>query len=198
MQIEELGLNRFLYKTANGIGSDSSLFSPGSSGADGAGGGLGPATSVASGTIITSCILQSSPSDNRIEINPDDTFRAYRNRQVVVQIDRNGITLAGASFFNYEGQDQPVMYTGNVNAAGTLTDGPSGWTSSFIFLGFYRIVHNLGLAAPYMKVVVTTQNGYRLIADVVSNTNYFDVSFIDDGGVTQQGDFTFFAARYLP
>jgi hypothetical protein len=100
---------------------------------------------------IQSTIIQSSPSDNRIEINPNDTFKAYNAGQVVVLIDKNGITAAStgtdtlnvSNTFNYQGEPQPVHYIGTVDITGAGTDLPTGWTSTLFGTGTYIITHNL-------------------------------------------------------
>lgn len=188
MNLTELGLNRFLYKDISNQGADNSLFSSNvsqSSGNTGSGSSNAPATSIAPGTII-----QTSPSQNRVEMNPDDTLRAYNNGQVVVQIDRNGISTFG--------QPQPGIYTGNVSAAGTISNGPPGWTCAFIApSGTYTITHNLGLASPYFRVFVEPRNSSFMITSVTQvNGNSFDVICRDDAGGVTGGDFTFQALRF--
>lgn len=132
-QLQELGLNRMLYKDPNTNGIDYSLIGTGQGinlsdidqslflsqqnttnlGADGGGGiggsatdsssgsGAGGAAQVLTGTVITSCVLQSSNSENRIEIASsfnlngtnfqDEALVAYNAGAIGVLIDGAGI-----------------------------------------------------------------------------------------------------------
>ncbi len=100
-QLFDLNLDRYLYRyqyTNPDTSAQAMINStaPGSSGSSGNSGGVPPPP----GLVITGVILRSSDSDNRIEIDPDDTFKAYNNKQVVVLIDKNGIVADNADIQN--------------------------------------------------------------------------------------------------
>ena len=92
MNLNDLNLNRFLYR--ENTPETSSNIANASNNKDFSSNGNGGVPEP--GSIITSVILQSSPSDNRIEINPDDTLKAYNNGEVILVIDKNGITVNNA------------------------------------------------------------------------------------------------------
>lgn len=217
MQLTDLQLNRYLYKDLGGDIPDSSLMAYNvnttdlGGGVSGAG-GTPPANSVASGTIISSVILQSSPSSFRVEIDTDDVLRAYNNNVVILTIDRNGLNGSGAVLttvnagtlnvltkFNYIGIPQPVLYSGNVNSAtGVITFGPTGWTGARTGVGAYTITHGLGLSAPFLKVF-GAQGSIGVIEPVVNQSNnFFTMNWYDTTGNPIDVNFTFLALRDLP
>lgn len=197
MNLTELGLNRFLYKSSTQNTADSSLLSSSSSSGDNFS-ATSLANGIASGTIVTSCILQSSPSDNRIQISPDDTLRAYNNGQVILQIDRNGLALAGDQYFVFDGVKQPITYTGYMSTGGVLSNGPVGWSGLFLLVGFYRVVHNLNLTSPYLRVQIQGDNSSFIVTTINSTANYFDIAVQNSSGTPTTADFEFVAFRYLP
>ena len=238
--LAELNLNRYLYKGDDNVPPDSSLmFSSNINTTNlGANGGdesiIPPASAIAPGTVISSAVIQTSPSDDRIELNssnglPNDTLYAYRDGQVILTINRDGIsTIIPANFvdinvttanittaniitanvdtlnvavaFNYNGIAQPVMYTGFVDGVtGAISNGPVGWVGSKSFSpGGYTITHNLGLAAPYFRVFVTSNTtvGEAIVYQV--NGNAIEIEWYDTAGATDDTSFTFLALQYLP
>lgn len=148
MKLPDLNLNGFLYKaTTNtspygGLG-DEKLNNTIEQAAN------RPATAVAPGTVITSTIFQSSGSNKRIEILPNDTLIAYRNGTPILIIDRDGLATAlpiETAGIKNNGFDQPTLIgAGFVNSSGTPsgTIFPAGWTSTKLSNGRYQITHNL-------------------------------------------------------
>jgi len=139
--LEENNFDRYIYRNnqnsmSSYLGGDNSQSSGSGGSGSGASNGLQPGSNPVQGTLI-----QSSGSDNRVEINPDDHFYAYRDGNVVVSISRDGITgetgvfdeLSVNNNFVYNGIDQPVVFTGIINSDGTSTDLPSGWSSSLLY-----------------------------------------------------------------
>lgn len=248
--LADLNLNRYLYKGDDNVPPDSSLMFGSNNNTTnyGANGGdetiVPPASSIAPGTLISSTVIQTSPSDDRIELNssnglPGDTLYVYNDGVVVLTIDKDGISsIAPANFdvvnittanittanittenvttsnittanvdtlnvaveFNYNGIAQPVMYTGFVNGVtGAISNGPVGWTGAKSFSpGGYTITHNLGLAAPYFRVFVTSNTtvGEAIVYQV--NGNAIEIEWYDTAGATDDTDFTFLALQYLP
>lgn len=186
MDLETLGLDRNLIK-AQGATPDyansnaDSLLSPQDNA--GATGEYTPqdsavAQTVGPGGIVTSVVIRSSDSANRVEIDTDDVLRVYNNNIEVVHIDKNGIsaefilatdeiaaTTVRTNNFIYglddpffpDGNLQPISYVGNVSSTGTGLNLPPAWTSARIALGIYEITHTLGLAAPYLYTIANSQ-----------------------------------------
>ena len=153
MQLRELFLNRFLFRDNAGISDASPLGSDVGGGGSGGGGSSSPANSVAPGTVIQSALIQSSGSDDRIEINPDDTFRAYTDGEITTQIDRNGIFATNASvvdsvIINLEVDDismfDPVSGFENVSIMNTGRVALFGEIQPVLFDGV--VIGSLGLA----------------------------------------------------
>lgn len=216
MDLTTLGLNRFLYKDTQAITADSSLTalnnSNGSS--DGSSGSTGTSSDSQARYIAPGTIIQTSPSNNRVEMNPDDSLKAYNNSVAVVTIDKNGISVQGPGFisnadiqtlnvtstFTYDGIPQPIMYVGQVTAAGAFfgpNPGLAGWTVTHVSTGNYRITHNLGLASPWLYVVATPWIPPAVSTVLQLNGNFFVVSIVDDTGTNVDAAFTFHAA-HLP
>jgi len=122
MNLQDLNLNRYLYKetsseTSSNIADSSNNYSDFSGGNGGV---------PEPGSIITSVILQSSPSDNRIEINPDDTLKAYNGGEVVLIIDKDGIIVNNATIV-YSNINEADIGVANIEKANidkaNITDG---------------------------------------------------------------------------
>jgi hypothetical protein len=64
-----------------------------------------------------------------------------------------------------------AIYSGRVAAAGTAIKLPSGWSSSKLTTGKYRVTHNLG-TANYTVVGASVNKFWALT--VAQGTNYFD------------------------
>lgn len=85
---------------------------------------------------------------------------------------------------------KPYPYTGLVSSAGVGSYLPTGWTTTKISTGRYRITHNAGvrMSVACMPLALTTfiiSNG---------NTSYFDVYVYDtDGSTAFDNDFQFVA-----
>jgi len=155
---------------------------------------------------VQGVLLQTSGSDNRVELNPDDHLYAYNDGDVVVEIGKDGIDADNAVFtnteidelvvnnhFTYGGVPQPIIYTGVINADGTSTDLPAGWTSSLFGVGVYIITHTGGdITNNTYKIVCAPLDGhyrYQVILRTATNTiidwqqtNYITASFPVIGG----------------
>jgi len=138
-----------------------------------------PATAVAPGTVIQSTIFQSSGSNDRVEILPNDTFVVYRDGVPVVLIDQDGISTT-RTIVN-KGYPQPVIIgAGFVNAGGTAgTVFPSDWTVTSIGTGQYRITHNLG-TTDYAVVLTPLAGTTREFSVQVQNINFFETRFYNN------------------
>lgn len=138
-----------------------------------------PATAVAPGTVIQSTIFQSSGSNDRVEILPNDTLVVYRDGVPVVLIDQDGISTT-RTIVN-KGYPQPVIIgAGFVNAAGTAgTVFPSGWTVTNIGLGQYRITHNLG-TTDYAVTLTPLAGTTREFSVQVQDINFFETRFYNN------------------
>ncbi|MES2408801.1 MAG: hypothetical protein V4509_00690 [Patescibacteria group bacterium] len=214
----DLNLNRYLYKGSQPPNPDTSLqaqnnnttnYGAGDPATPGAANQL--ANGVAPGTVITSVILQSSPSQDRIEIDPDDVMRVYNNNVVILTIDKNGINGSGAAFisetvgtlnvttkFNYFGIPQPVLYTGFVNGGtGAITSGPVGWTGVRNSIGNYTITHTIA-GSPVLKLHVNPDTGTVIMNAFNSSTTAFSVIALDDAGSFVDVNFNFLALLDLP
>jgi len=186
MNLNELQLNRFLYKDYDTTNRDTqgqivtqSNGSSSGSGTGGTGTGTAPATNIAPGTVIISCILQSSGSNQRIEINPDDTFYAYRNGTPVVVINRDGVeadNIAADTNFIYKGIPQPVVFNGEINGiTNAWITQPVGWSATKNAVGDYTITHNLN--NPKTTIHFTPVTGHFRCKLVTAGPNSFNVTF---------------------
>jgi len=152
---------------------------------------------------VQGVLLQTSGSNDRVELNPDDHLYAYNDGDVVVTIGKDGIEADNAVFINtevdelevnnhftYGGVPQPIVYTGIINADGTSTDLPAGWYSSLFGTGVYILTHGLGNTT--YKLVCAPLDGhyrYQITLRTVNNTlvdwqqtNYVSSSFPVVGG----------------
>jgi len=221
MQLQELFLNRFLFRDNEDINANSSLASnysnPGSGGSGG--GDTAPALAIAPGTIIQSCLIQSSGSDDRIEINPDDTFRAYTDGVITTLIDSNGIVtenlttvnsttlfetvgeLTVSDIFIYQGARQPINYVGVVSSIGVFIFSPPGWSVVRNSVGNYTITHNM--AVPIFDdyvVTVSAINGHFRSRVPSRSANTFDVTWQQSaysGGGLYTGEVSVDVSFYL-
>lgn len=204
--LPELGLNRYLYKDNGDLPSAENATAQNTGGSNGAAGASGassePATSVAPGSIIQGSLLQSSPGDQRVQINPNnDSFEAFRDGQVVVRIDRDGIH---ADQIDILGVLQPQTFIGNVAANGVAILLPTGWTSQQDPIPFvtYTVTHNLGDGDNGNAVIVITPldggvgNAFGMI--VSQGINSFSLAFVDDGGFVTYPGFSFALYRLVP
>lgn len=154
----------------------------------------GQTNSVVPGSIIQSVTLQSSGSDNRVEINPDDQFLAYNDGDVVVRINKDGIeadyidvidmdavnitvdNLDVTTEITYKGIVQPVLFSGEILGDGTVVTLPTGWSVLRNSLGDYTFTHNLGALNNYFVFASPVSGHYR--HQVVSrNTNDFNITY---------------------
>lgn len=183
--LKELNLNRFLYRDTAGAGSNPFGFLGNSPGGGSSFYGNPPAVSVAPGTVITSCLVQTSPGDDRVELNQADpvfngeSLTAYRSGSAVVIINRDGIYTTRTIV--YGGFNQPVVIgAGFVNAVGTPgTVFPGGWTSVNLSPGRYQVTHNIGntnygvvatvLAATTREFSIEAQNNNDFIMRIYDN-----------------------------
>lgn len=138
-----------------------------------------PATAVAPGTVIQSTIFQSSGSNDRVEILPNDTLVVYRDGTPVVLIDQNGISTT-RTIVN-KGYPQPVIIgAGFVNDDGTPgTIFPQGWTCTNIGTGRYRITHNLG-TINYAVLITPLAGTTREFSVQARTINYFETRFYNN------------------
>jgi len=187
MNLNELQLNRYLYKDYDTTNRDTQgqiVTQSNGSTAGGSTSGTGtpstaPATSVAPGSVIISCLLQSSGSNQRIEINPDDNFYAYRNGTVVVVINRDGVeadNLAADTAFIYQGIPQPVVFDGEINGiTNAWITQPAGWSAVKNGVGDYTITHSLN--NPKTFVFFAPRNGHFRCKLNTVGVNSFNVTW---------------------
>lgn len=180
MNLDDLGLNRFLYRDNQNIDTTDAISSAygdigSNQGGAGAGSGTpGQSNGVQPGSVpIVGTLLQSSSGDDRVEINPNDHFYAYNNGDVVVDISKDGIIademvivhqvtedLEVTNTFTYDGELQPVIYTGIIDSAGVISEAPVGWTASILGVGTYSINHSLN-SVDYKLFVAPLSGHYR-------------------------------------
>jgi len=85
---------------------------------------------------------------------------------------------------------------GVVAADGTAVKLPSGWSSSRLGAGHYRVTHNLGLSAPSSNFVGITPSGTTpTICSVVNGANNFDVYIDGNSGTSTNAAFSFSFAK---
>lgn len=197
MNLEELNLNRNLTKFG---GSNVDAITKSLNTSVPTGSGEQDAPNILTGTVITSCIVQSSGGPDRVELAPYvtsntgvtlaekiDALVAYKDNIAVVLINKDGIYGTVASFgdaaitnlgvsstFIYKGIIQPVVFYGAVSSAGSITSLYS-WTCTHLGTGSYRITHNLN--STFYTVNITPNTGhYRGMVTNVG-VNSFDISF---------------------
>jgi len=95
MQFDDYNLNRRLYRKDSKY--EDTDPTSGLQYAGGTEGGQGtinypPATAVEPGTVVQSIILQSSGSNNRVEITPNDNLTVYDNGDIRTQINSQGLS----------------------------------------------------------------------------------------------------------
>jgi len=208
--LSDNGFNRYIYRDTSDFntsdvntsayqdiaGSQSSNANPGTSvPAD----GLNPGSQPVQGVL-----LQTSGSDNRVELNPDDHLYAYNDGDVVVEIGKDGIdadviiardhttdNLNVLDLFTYDGINQPVIFSGEVlGGPGTFVTAPVGWTIVKNGIGDYTITHNLNTDPTYL--VCSPRSGhYRYQIDAITantvrvtweESNYISDTFPVSGG----------------
>ena len=139
-----------------------------------------PATAVAPGTVIQSTIIQSSGSNDRVEITPNDQLVVFRNGVPVVIIDQDGMSTT-RTIVN-KGFKQPVIIgAGFINANGTPspTVFPSGWSVTKLGLGRYRVNHGLGFGN-YCIVVTPLAASTREFSVEAQTTSTFITRFYNN------------------
>ena len=179
MSLESLNFDRFLYRNNKGSTNSpmqgistnnpdgSSYESTGSGGGSNAPGDTGGITGQPGG-IIAQMYLRSSNGQNRVEINPNDTFIAYDNNVEVIKINKNGINVYGANL--------PQVFTGSVTSAGAALYLPTGWTVVRNSLGDYTVTHNFNVNIWYSVLLTPITGHYR--GKIVSfGPNSFNVTF---------------------
>lgn len=104
-----------------------------------------PATEVAEGTVITSSIWQTSGSNNRIELLPDDTLTSYNGGAIGFRLEP-GLVISNNPIV-YDNVQQPVVYSGRVSISSpSSTNLPVGWSLSVVTISgttFAVLTHNL-------------------------------------------------------
>lgn len=197
MNLEELNLNRNLTKDG---GSSVDAVSKSMSNASVADDSNPDAPQVLTGTVISSCIVQSSASPDRVELSPYVTSEtgapseftklesliAYAGNIAQVIINKKGIYGVNSSFTNvvaqrfFYGQDsfgniipQPQSFVGIIKGDGTGAWLPPGWSSVKNSTGNYTITHNLN--SHTYTVMVTPINSYYNLSINNFITNTFDV-----------------------
>lgn len=194
MNLSDLGLNRYLYRgednldksnaVASAYGDISDQGGASSGNGNGASNGLQPGSNPVQGTL-----LQTSGSDDRVELNPNDHLYAYRDGDVVVTIGRDGIvaknsvienesvdTLNINDIMNYHGVPQPVLYNGEVEGgAGVFVTAPPGWTIVKNSTGIYTITHNLDTDPCY--VFCAPRSGHYRYQTELVDSNTFRISW---------------------
>lgn len=185
MSLESLQFDRFLYRNNKGSTNsplqgistnnpDGSSYENPGGGGSGAPGDTGGITGQPGG-IIAQMFLRSSNGQDRVEINPNDSFIAFNNNTPVVTIDKNGISKNGFPI-------PTTIGVGFVNAIGTAgTVFPNGWTVVKLSTGRYEITHNLNstnyvvlttpLAATTREFSVESQTLNTFITRFYSNSS---------------------------
>lgn len=208
MSLETLKLDRFLQRNTNnsttspfqgidaGVPDGQSYESQGGSGGQGLSGDTGGITGQPGG-IIAQMFLRSSNSQDRVEINPNDSFIAYNNDNPVVIIDSNGISLGGAGL--------PQTFSGAVTSLGVSIYLPSGWSSVRNALGDYTITHNMDVSTGY-SVVLTPITGHfrgKLVStgptsfNITFQESVYDMSGLYTGETLVDTDFNFIVVNVL-
>lgn len=182
--LSDIGLNRFLYKDNSGNGANPFGFLGGNNSNGSSFYGNPPATNVAPGTVIASCLIQTSPGNDRVELNQADpvfngeSLTAYRNGVAVVVINRFGIyTLQPINVngpFIYGGYAQPTMIGGGfVNAVGTPGGVfPTGWTVINLSPGRYQVTHNIGNTNYCVLATVLSATTREFSIEAQTNTTF--------------------------
>ncbi len=86
------------------------------------------------------------------------------------------ITYAGSSI---------RTFSGSISAIGAISDGPSGWTSARIGVGYYRVTHNLGVS-PSVALTAESSGAY-MCAVTHPSVNYFEYGvYFYTGTITDQ------------
>ena len=192
-ELSELGLNRFIYRDNSNINSTSALSSAfentatsqgTSSGGNGGGSSQGndqlPAKDVVPGSIIVASLIQTRPTFERVELNPDQNallvFDSANNN--VLKIDKDGLVTLDADFqreITYKTYVLPVTMRGGINFNGTYFIIPGGWSSTQTGTGIYEITHNLGTAD--LVITVTPFNGWYRGRVTNITTTTFEIQF---------------------
>lgn len=156
MKTSDLKLDRYLYRKANTTSAYEQFGDDKLTNAIEANTNR-PATAVAPGTVIQSTIFQSSGSNDRVEILPNDTFNVYRDGNLLMTIDSNGVTVNPNSSVP---QYQPnILGYGKINSDGTPgAIFPPGWTGGLASTGEVFIVHNLNVEYGVLLTPITTNN----------------------------------------
>lgn len=199
MNLDDLGLNRYLYRNNSGMSaSDATSSAYGDIGDSQGGSGVGGNTTNNNGASnglqpgsnpVQGVLLQSSGSNDRVEINPDDHFYAYRDGDRVVSIGRDGIfalnsvigtesvdDLTVNHLTTYNGAPQPVLYNGEVEGgAGVFVTAPPGWVLVKNSTGIYTITHNLNTDPCY--VFCAPRNGHFRYQTELVDANTFRISW---------------------
>lgn len=192
-ELSDLGLNRFIYRDNSNINSTSALSSAfentatsqgTSSGGNGGGSSQGndqlPAKDVVPGSIIVASLIQTRPTFERVELNPDQNallvFDSANNN--VLKIDKDGLVTLDADFqreITYKTYVLPVTMRGGINFNGTYFIIPGGWSSTQTGTGIYEITHNLGTAD--LVITVTPFNGWYRGRVTSVTTTTFEIQF---------------------
>lgn len=199
--LSDNGFNRYIYRdTSNYDTSDVStsayqdIAGSQNSNANPGGGSTGNSTTPSNGLQpgsqpVQGVLLQTSGSDYRVELNPDDHLYAYNDGDVVVTIGKDGIdadnivardhttdNLNVMDLFTYDGINQPVVFSGEVlGSSGTFVTAPAGWTIVKNGTGDYTITHNLNTDPTYL--ICSPRSGhFRYQIDAIT-ANYVRVTW---------------------
>jgi len=188
MSLESLNFDRFLFRDKKGSTNSpmqgiatnnpdgSSYENPGGGSSSGAPGDTGGITGQPGG-IIAQMYLRSSNSQDRVEINPNDSFIAYNDNTPVVTIDKNGISKYGFPL-------PTTLGVGFVNAPGTPGGVfPNGWTVVKLSTGRYEITHNLG-STNYVVLITPLSATTREFSVESQTINTFITRFYSNSGGT--------------
>jgi len=144
--------------------------------------------------VNTEEIVDDAVTNSKIADDAVDTAQIADDAVNTAQIADDAVLPAKASFFNVFNSDSGI-YAGEVDDTGLSVILPSGWSSSRVSIGRFRVTHNLNDSA---MVVVATINGIAGDYDCQWNpqsNNYFDVTTRSAGSLTDLG-FSFIAIRF--
>lgn len=117
-----------------------------------------PATSVAPGTVIQSAIWQTSGSDNRIQLTPDDNFTAFWNGNRYININSAGLDFIGFAITYGDYISGNALYTTELQGAYWSMNMPDP-AQIFQFVRDGQIVNYIGIGPVETDVGIVSLPG---------------------------------------